>query len=207
MIRYIDRADEIDENTLLGISTSIKPGVGQQGRSATRSILVYALDSIGKVYSDVAILDLRTFPLPLFDGRSTERYDNPNVALYSESISRAGSILFSIPAYWCGVSGVFKNLVDVLCGPSYINASSQTLFSQKIIGMILVGADEASSISGARQAGEILISTGATVVREPVVVCNSSFGSACDETLSADLLALGGQLILYAAKNRNLQAG
>ncbi|HEX9942105.1 MAG TPA: NAD(P)H-dependent oxidoreductase [Thermoanaerobaculia bacterium] len=194
-IRSVDRAEDIGAQTLLGLCTSLKPAPGRAGRSAARSLLIHALDLVADVYPEVSLLDLRDHPPPLFDGRMPEENDDPIVQLLASCIERAGALLISVPAYWSGVSGVFKNLVDVLCGPAYdMQGPTATVFSSKPVGFLVIGAETASAQAGAEQTRAILLATGARLVGNPVIVADPRRHRDDMSAVSNGLAALAGEL-------------
>lgn len=191
--------EDVSTFTLLGVCASLKPASGHQGRSATRSILSYALDTVGAVYPNVSLLDLRDHPLPFFDGRMPHECDNPTLEFVLSCVGRAGALLLSVPAYWSGVSGVFKNFVDVLCGPIYdMPEAATTVFENKPVSLVIVGADEESANAGRDQAQHIMSSTGARLVGQPIVVANPRSGGVDAEALGRDLVVLGAELARHA---------
>jgi NAD(P)H-dependent FMN reductase len=187
--------DGVGALTIVGISASLKPAAEGRGRSAACSLLSYALGSMADARLDVALLDLRTAPLPLFDGHTPAQRRDENLHFALRCIERAGGIMLAVPAYWAGVSGVFKNFVDVLCGPAYdLPDPTSTVFNGKPVALLVVGADEASARAGAREAPRIMASTGAQLVGSPVCVANPRTGLSDPRELSRQLLLLGGQL-------------
>ena len=192
-------AEDIDAAVLLGVCASLKPAPGRQGQSATRSILAYVLSTVGAVYPRVSLLDLRDYPPPFFDGRMPHEYESPALEFVWSCVSRAGALLLSVPAYWSGVSGVFKNFVDTLCGPIYdMEDTVATVFMNKPVGLLIVGADDASARAGADQARQILRSTGARLIGEPVVISNPRSGSAEVSILPPEMIVLGAELARQA---------
>ncbi len=192
--------DEVHPGSLLGLSTSLKPSLGTEGSSATRLILLRSLEAIGRVYDRVALLDLRQHPIPFFDGRLPNEYDNAAVGFCHECITRAAAVWLSAPAYWCGVSGVFKNLIDVLCGPAYdLDNPGETVFTGKPVGLLVVGTDHETALRGSEQARVIMNSTGARLIGEPVVIANPRAGLSDEEAVRRNLLVLGGELAQSAA--------
>lgn len=186
---------------LLGVSTSLKPALGRSGRSAARDLLTGALEVVRQVTPHVRLLDLREQRLPFFDGRHSHEYDDPVVDRVRSDVSRAGALLVSVPSYWSGVSGVFKNFVDVLCGPAYdLRDKATTVFTGKPVGFLVVGADVASAEAGAAQAQQILSSTGARLVGEPVVVADPR--SHRVDTRIGELVALTASLASCALEAR-----
>lgn len=191
--------ENIRAGTLLGVCTSMKPARGRQGRSAARSILTYTLNSIRMIYPTVSLLDLRDYPLPLFDGRLPQEYNEPSVQIVWSCVNQASAILLSIPAYWSGVSGVFKNFIDTLCGPSYeMKERDITVFNNKYVGLLIIGADHLSAQAGAIQAQEIMNSTGAKLVGSPVVVSNPRSSNTKHSTFSQELIIVGAELARFA---------
>lgn len=198
-IRSPGTVEEVHPTTLLGICTSLKPAEGLHTKSAAREILLYALRSVAGIYPDALLIDLRERSLPFFDGRMPPDYDNHFLNMVSGCIDRAGALLLSIPAYWSGVSGVFKNLIDITCGPAYdLKDNATTIFEGKAVGLLIVGADEKSARTGSYQAQQIMCSTGAYIVGQPVVVADPQSNASDTNKLSRDLVALGGELARVA---------
>lgn len=197
--------EDVSASTLLGVSFSLKPAPGRQGRSAARSMLCRVMRVVANAYSDCLLLDLRDQTLPFFDGRMPHEQDAPALKFAWSCINRAGALLLSVPAYWSGVSGVFKNFVDVLCGPVYdMDSDAVTVFAGKPVGLLIVGADDASAQAGSDQARQILLSTGARLVGTPVVISNPRSSTVEDlELASHELIALGAEL----AKEAYLRGG
>jgi len=76
----------------------------------------------------------------------------------------------------------------------------QTVFSNKPVGLLLVGADEVSAHCGAEQAQRIMTMVGAELVGAPVIIGNPRLAKAADATLSTQLLSLGVELLRKTAK-------
>ena len=186
---------EIRPATILGISTSLKPAPGTHGHSAALSLLSYVLDALAAARADVALLDLRSTPPPFFDGRVLAQRTHDYLHFAVACVDRAGGLLISVPAYWAGVSGVFKNFIDVLCGPAYdLPDPVTTVFTGKPVALLVVGADEESARAGAREAPRIMASTGARLVGSPVAVANPRSGLSDPAELFRRLALLGGEL-------------
>ena len=193
--------EQVNATTVVGVCTSLKPAPGREGNSATRSLLKYSLDAVGALYPNTYLLDLRDYKLPFFDGRMPHEYQSSDLDVVRSCLDRAGALLFSVAAYWCGVSGVFKNFVDLLCGPAYdLEGDLQTVFSNKPVGLLVVGADPASSECGVVHARQIMASTGAVIVAEPVAIANPRAGNLDAEVLSSELVVLGAQLAQHAIR-------
>lgn len=187
--------DDLSPLSVLGVCASLKPAPGSAGRSATRSVLQAALGALARTYPHTFLLDLRDRPPPLFDGRMPEDRPEPEVRFSLECVRRAGALLLSVPAYWSDVSGVFKNFVDVLCGPAYdLPDPKDTPFSGKLVGAIVIGADEPSTIAGVEQTRAILESVGARFVAEPIAIANPRLGVAREKELWDEVITLAVSL-------------
>lgn len=185
--RTLRTSDDIADLNLLGISASRKPGPGMGTRSASAGVLRFALESLAGALPGVGLLDLRDVELPLFDGRRVEEWTHADVEFLAEAVEAAPSLIFSVPGYWAGPSGVFKNLLDLLGGAHYDDTVPKTLLSGKPFGLIVVGADRASAIEADRQARLYLEALGAREVADPVVLANPRH-AAWDETQLAESL-------------------
>jgi NAD(P)H-dependent FMN reductase len=136
-------------------------------------------------------------PPPLFDGRAPSDRADDNLRFTHGCVERAGGLLVAVPAYWAGVSGVFKNLVDVLCGPAYdLPQPAVTVLSGKPTALLVVGADAESARAGVLDAERVMTSAGARLVTSPVSVANPRAGLPDAAAVSRELVALGAQLAL-----------
>jgi NAD(P)H-dependent FMN reductase len=198
-VRRVVDGSEVAASTLLGVCASMKPA----DTAVTRAILCYALDTISTVYPAVSLLDLRDHALPFFDGRAGSQYGDPTLDMVSSCVDRAPSLLLAVPAYWSGVSGVFKNFIDTTCGAAYnLVPPIRTVFTGKLVGLLIVGADERSATCGAEHAVEIMESTGATLAGDPVIVSNPRGRGVDAALLSRELLPIAGVLAGHALKAR-----
>lgn len=148
---------------LVAVSTSLKAGP-----SASRALIEHALASTsGMVH--MQLLDLREHALRQFDGSNV--LAGPAQDLVASTIASADGLLLAVPCYWNGVSGVVKNLIDVVCGPSY-DLDGPTPLAGTPVAVVVVGADSDSARYGAEDIVRVLTAIGAEVVDRPVVVSN-----------------------------------
>ncbi len=194
-LEHVASPQTIGSQTLMGVCASLKPAAGRRERSAVRSLLSYSLAHVKTVYPDVSLLDLREQRLPFFDGRMPQEINDASLRFVWSCIDRSGGLLLSVPAYWSGVSGVFKNFIDVLCGPVYaMRDEINTVFNNKPTGLLVVGADESSAQLGLQQAVQIMSCVGSRLVGDPVVISNPQLLNNDMERLSCELITLGAEL-------------
>ncbi len=81
--------------------------------SFNRSLIAVAANAARESGSSVTLLDLREFPLPIYDGDLEKREGLPENALRLKEILAAhDGFLFSLPEYNGSVTPLFKNTID-----------------------------------------------------------------------------------------------
>ncbi|MHC2275460.1 NAD(P)H-dependent FMN reductase [Bradyrhizobium diazoefficiens] len=190
-------SNSVGSQSLLGISTSLKPGPGKTQTSASRWLLEQAIQQLKAIYPETCLLDLRTRPLPMFDGRMPCDHPDVNLQTVLRAINAAGALLIAVPAYWSGVSASFKNLIEVVCGPAYDSDDpSSTVFRNKLVGLLIIGADSPSTRHGSEQAKLILSAAGALLVDPLVEIANPRQHPEQLQLALADTLALAKNLLI-----------
>lgn len=158
---------------ILLICGSKKPAPGKKTPSAARELLKVIQEGIREIGGNTKLIDLRDLELPFFDGRFLEEYNNTELAKIYAEIVLSKIIVFSVPAYWGGVSGVLKNLIDLLGGPKYRDKEKQkSPFMDKHVGLLIVGDEVLSAENAYTSMRVILNSLGAWTFPKNVVVGN-----------------------------------
>jgi NAD(P)H-dependent FMN reductase len=161
---------KVNEAILL-ICGSRKPAPGSIAKkSAARELLKMLFKCIKDYGATSEIVDLREVNIPLFDGRDTEEYDSYDLTRFKEKVKSSKYIIISAPAYWGGVSGVVKNMLDLLGGVAYDKNNKNTPFTEKVVGLLVVGADNNSAFNASSQLRTILSSMGAVVLNQQVII-------------------------------------
>ncbi|MHB8464123.1 MAG: NADPH-dependent FMN reductase [Acidimicrobiales bacterium] len=167
---------ELESDVLL-VCGSKKPPPEGQSRSAARELLRAVQLGIEEHGRGTTWLDVRDLDLPWFDGRAVEQYHSPDLNRAVEMVEASRSIVFSVPCYWCGPSGVFKNLLDLLGGAAYDQPEDATTpLSGKHAGLLIVGADKASAQASAGGLRETLAAMGAWTTPRELLVPNPRQG-------------------------------
>lgn len=159
---------------LLLLCGSKKPAPHSDRKSATREVLKVARDGIVDMglADQVAFLDVREMDLPWFDGRTAQEYDNPDLQRLVDHVEKATCLILSVPAYWGGPSGVFKNMIDLIGGPLYELDDAHKPFHNKLIGLIVIGASEGDAQATLTTLKSTLESMGAWCEFDHVVIDN-----------------------------------
>jgi chromate reductase len=92
---------------ILAFAASLRTG------SFNRSLIGVATGAAREAGGDVTLLDLREFPLPIYDGDLEKREGLPENALRLKEVFAAhDGFLFSCPEYNGSVTPLFKNTID-----------------------------------------------------------------------------------------------
>lgn len=142
---------------------SRKPAPGLQTPSASREMLKEIQLGVRAAKVPSTFVDLREYELPFWDGREAAGYGSPELDRLRAELVQASGFVWSIPAYWNSLSGVMKNLVDLV---------GEEPFRGKLIGLLVVGMDEPSAWHGAAQARRMIASLGAWCPPEQMVIGN-----------------------------------
>lgn len=163
----------MQEKSILLICGSRKPPPGKKIPSAARELLKVIQEGIKHAGGKTNLIDLRGVDLPFFDGRSIDEYKNRDLNYAYNLINKSSLIVFSVPSYWGGPSGVVKNFLDLLGGPKYRDqANQESPFKNKIVGLLIVGDDDASSQNAHTNMRTILNALGAWTLPNNVVIGN-----------------------------------
>jgi chromate reductase len=140
--------------------------------------------------AEVTLIDLRDFPLPLYDGdlEGSGGLPENGVKLY-ELFTTHDAILLSSPEYNSSLSGVLKNAIDWVSRPREGDAPLAA-FTGKVAGLLSASPGQLGGLRGLVHVRSILGNIGVLVIPDQVAVGSahkafSEDGSLNDERLSA----------------------
>lgn len=142
---------------------SRKPAPGIHSVSASREMLKEIQQGVASTGIPSTFLDLREYALPFWDGRSFDEYDSADLERLYVQMNESSGFILSVPAYWNSISGCVKNVFDLV---------GSEPFEGKLVGLLIVGMDDASAWNGARQMKQIVESLGGWSPPEAMVVGN-----------------------------------
>lgn len=160
-----------DQFRTLAVCGSMKPAPGSSTPSAARELLRLAIDDINRIRPTIATIDLREHSLPFFDGRQPSSHTHPEVVKLRDQVDHAERYIFSVPAYWGGIGGAFKNFIEVICGPNY-GGGHASPFQGKRCAILLVGSEPETARSAANHMTHICESLGLAIHGTPIVIGN-----------------------------------
>ncbi|MCM2446906.1 MULTISPECIES: NAD(P)H-dependent oxidoreductase [unclassified Rahnella] len=177
------------------INATRKPAPSVQGNSATRTLLNNALEKVTPHYDSFKYYDIRDMDLPFFDARETKLYNSLDLNNLLTDLVKAKGVFLGVPGYWSGVSGCFKNLIDLICGAHYDSLEPETVLKGKYFAGFSVGTDNLTTLRTAEQTYSILVSTGALPAERIIPIPNPRSASFDLETSEILILNALVQLI------------
>jgi chromate reductase len=139
--------------------------------------------------AEVTQLDLRDFPLPVYDGDMEESDGIPEAAtkLY-ELLKSHDAILLSSPEYNGSLSGVLKNAIDWVSRPRE-GEPPLAAFSGKIAGLMSASPGQLGGLRGLVHVRAILSNIGVLVIPDQVAVGTAHEAFSPDGTLNDEKLS------------------
>ena len=155
----------------------------------------------------VTLVDLRDYPLPLYDGDLEESVGPPEEAttLY-ELFKSHDALLISSPEYNSSTSGVLKNAIDWVSRPRD-GEPPLAAFSGKVAGLLSASPGQLGGLRGLVHLRSILGNIGMFVIPEQVAVgaAHEAFaedGSLADEKLAGRVAAAMKSLVRTSSRLR-----
>lgn len=133
--------------------------------SLNKKILQSAVVGARSTGAEVTVLDLREFPLPLYDG-DLEAKDGlpPNAKELRKLFTEHHGLLFALPEYNSSIPGVFKNAID------WISRPDLDPFKHKVAGLVSASPGALGGIRGLVPARAMLQNIHVLVIPEQFCV-------------------------------------
>ena len=191
-----------DQIRLLGFAGSAR-------KDSFNKILVrIALRGAEKSGADVKFVDLRDYPLPLYDGDSESAQGLPeNVVLLRSEFQKADGLLIASPEYNGFLSPMLKNTLDWL-SRSKEASPDLSAFQGKVAAIMAASPGPLGGLRGLRGLRELLTNLGITVLPNQMTI-RSAFkafdkdGAIVDDAQLKRVEALGAELTNMADKLRS----
>lgn len=169
-----------------------------RSESYSQQVLNLVAQRVKVLGGEVEILDLRTMMLPFCNGDS-DYSDNANVERLQTAFSQADGIILVTPEYHGSVSGVLKNVLDLMCFDQ---------LSGKVAGIISVLGGQSSN-NALNDLRTILRAVHTWVIPEQIAIAQawqvfSSDGKLQDKELSQRFDHFAKSLVESTAKLRSV---
>lgn len=136
--------------------------------------------------ADVTIVDLRDYPLPLYDGDLEEAEGQPaNAAAFKQLMMDHDGLLIASPEYNSSVTAVLKNTIDWVSRP-LPGEPSLVAFRGKTAALMSAAAGMFGGLRGLAHTRSILGNIGVLVIPAQVTLPQANHAFEPDGTLKDD---------------------
>lgn len=173
--------------------------------SFNKRLIVVAAGLARDAGAEVTLIDLRDFPLPLYDGDDEARTGVPAAALELRSLIAASQgLLVSTPEYNGSVSAVLKNVLD-WCSRPTDGQNGLAAFRGKPVALLASSMSPFGGIRAVAHLRGIMSKMGANVLADEVLVptAQNAFkedGSLVNEATRTLVAQLTKNLVVHARR-------
>ncbi len=167
--------------------------------SYNKRLLGVAADGARAAGAEVTVIDLRDYPMPLYDGdlEASEGLPDNALALKALFLDHQG-LLISSPEYNGGMSAVLKNAIDWVSRSSP-GAPGLAAYEDKIAALVATSPGRLGGLRGLAHLRQILSNVGVLVLPQQQAVGNAGQafddkGDLRDDELRARIVDLGARL-------------
>lgn len=142
----------------------------QRKKSFNAKLVAIAAEGAREAGADVTILDLRDYPLPLFDQDLEQESGAPdNVALLKRMFLDHDGLLISSPEYNSSITPLLKNVIDWVSRPAE-GEPMLAAYQGKVAALMAASPGGLGGLRGLVHVRSILSSIGVLVLPEQVAV-------------------------------------
>ncbi|HEV3415458.1 MAG TPA: NAD(P)H-dependent oxidoreductase [Pirellulales bacterium] len=173
--------------------------------SFNKKLVRIAADGAREEGADVTLIDLRDYPLPLFDGDLEANEGLPaNARALKDVFLAHNGLMISAPEYNSSITAVLKNTIDWVSRP-VPNEASLACFTDKLAVLMSASPGALGGLRGLVHVRAILGNIGVCVLPAQVAVvkAHEAFqpdGSLKDAKLQASVKNLGAKLAAVLKK-------
>ncbi|MHB8797192.1 MAG: NADPH-dependent FMN reductase [Thermoanaerobaculia bacterium] len=191
-----------DAPRILALAGSLRAG------SHNRRILTVAADGARAAGADVTEIDLRDFPLPVYDADLESASGLPSAArALKERFRAADGLLVASPEYNSAISGTLKNVLDWVSRPAP-GEKPLACFKGKVAALCAASTGALGGLRGLASVRVILGNLGVVLLPDQVALpkAGEAFdaeGNVVDPARRKSLMELGGVLAKAARAFRS----
>lgn len=173
--------------------------------SFNRRLIAFAVEKAREQGADVALIELRDFPMPLYDGDLEQEKGPPETATrLFEMMKEHDGLLLSCPEYNSSITPLLKNMIDWVSRPRE-GEQSLAAFKGKIAGLLSASPGNMGGMRGLVHVRSILSNIGVLVVPDQVSVSSAheafdDHGVIRDERMAKRIEGVVTQLIVTTDK-------
>lgn len=168
--------------------------------SYNKKLLKAAIFGAREAGAEVTVIDLRDYPLPLYDGDLEDKSGIPeNGKKLKEIFNSHHALLLALPEYNSSMSGVFKNTIDWISRQDRGELPLQA-FIGKVAGLMSASPGGLGGLRGLVHVRAMLENINVIVMPEQVCIPKASeafdeFGILKDEAIKKSVEKLGVDLV------------
>ena len=154
--------------------------------SWNKKLIRVAVRAVEEAGGEVTLIDLRDYPMPLYDGE-LERSDGlPRKARELKSLMVSNqAFLLSCPEYNSSISGVLKNTIDWISRPQPDEAR-YLAFKGKVAGLLSASPGNLGGVRGLLTVRQVLNTVGVLVLPTQFALAHAANAFHEDGTLKED---------------------
>lgn len=176
--------------------------------SFNKKLVKLAADAARDAGAEVTLIDLRDFPLPLFDGDSEDREGLPEHARNLKNLLRAhDGFLISSPEYNSSITGVLKNAIDWASRAETGDEPPLVCFRGKVASLMSASPGALGGLRGLVHLRAIFGNIGVIVLPDQVAVSNAHEAFDASDRLkdarrAAQVSGIASALAEFLAKHK-----
>lgn len=166
--------------------------------SFNKKLVKVVADGAREAGADVTVIDLKDYPLPLFDQDLEAEGMPANVLLLKQLFKDHQGLIIASPEYNSSVTPLLKNTLDWVSRPAP-NESTLAAFQGKVASLVSASPGALGGLRGLVHLRAILGNIGVLVLPEQIAVPKAhevfaSEGSLKDATLQSSIRQIGRKL-------------
>lgn len=179
--------------------------------SVNRQLLEVAVQALERAGAAVTLIDLRDYPMPIYDGDLEAREGlPPNARKLKQLISRHQGLMIASPEHNAGVSALLKNALDWASRPAD-GQNGLVPFQNKVAALLAASPRNHGGVRGLPQLRAVLQNLGVLVLTEQFALqrAHEAFdadGGLIDPRARASVAGVAQRLTDVAAALAALQA-
>ncbi len=154
-----------------------------RGESFNKKLVKVAAACAQKAGADVQFIDLRDYPMPIFDEDLEKQEGLPaNAKVLKDMFKSADGFLISCPEYNSSITPLLKNTIDWLSRKE-VNESALPVFAGKVVALMSASPGALGGLRGLVHVRAILGNIGVLVLPNQVALPKASEAFNSDGTL------------------------
>ena len=139
--------------------------------SFNKKLIKVAVNAARNAGAEVTLIDLRDFPMPLYDGDLEKEKGLPeNAKKFKKILLEHQGLLISSPEYNSSVSGVLKNAIDWASRAEYKEEAPLACFTNKVAGLMSASPGGLGGLRGLVHLRAILGNINVLVIPQQLAV-------------------------------------